>query len=198
MKDKIRMVSFVVVLGSILTVSLVAVESFTAPIIAKNEARALQSGVLKALEIPFDKDSISTVFDRHVEKVSGSGGVYYRSSKGTVAHEFEGSGLQGPIRGVVALSPDRETIRGLTITKQEETPGLGGRIGEPSFLERFEGKTVQPRISITAPGKAQKNNEVDGIGGATLSCEKLEKVLRDTFEEISDPGAEHHQQRQAE
>ena len=55
---------------------------------------------------------------------------FYVTSGGDVAFEISGSGLWGPIRGIVAVLPDMKTIKGITIIYQEETPGLGGRIGE--------------------------------------------------------------------
>ena len=64
-----------------------------------------------------------------------------------------------------------------SIIRQEETPGLGGRIAESDFLGRFETKEVFPRLIIQSPGKASGNNEIDGITGATLSCKAFEEIL---------------------
>ena len=75
------------------------------------------------------------------------------------------------------LQPDMKTIKGITIIHQEETPGLGGRIAETDFLDRFKAKKVLPKLIIQPPGKASRNNEVDGITGATLSCKAFEAIL---------------------
>ena len=78
--------------------------------------------------------------------------------------------------------PDLKTIKGIIIIHQEETPGLGGRIAEADFLDRFETKKVFPRLTIQPPGKASGNNEVDGITGATLSCKAFEEILNREIE----------------
>ena len=78
---------------------------------------------------------------------------------------------------MIAIKPDLKTIKGITIIHQAETPGLGGRIAEPEFLDRFKGKDVFPSLMIERPGKANKNNEVDGITGATLSGKAFERIL---------------------
>ena len=78
----------------------------------------------------------------------------------------------------MALSaPDFQTIKGITIVHQEETPGLGGRIAEKEILDRFKGKKILPQLIIQRPGKAKEQNEVDGITGATLTGKAFEKVL---------------------
>ena len=57
--------------------------------------------------------------------------------------EFEGRGLWGPIKGLVALGPDLKTLESITIIAQEETPGLGGRISETKFLDQFRKKKLK-------------------------------------------------------
>ena len=52
----------------------------------------------------------------------------------------------------MAVLPDLKTIKGIAITHQEETPGLGGRIAEPEFLQSFTAKGLQPELRILAPG----------------------------------------------
>ncbi|MCK5118228.1 MAG: FMN-binding protein, partial [Candidatus Latescibacteria bacterium] len=59
----------------------------------------------------------------------------------------------------------------------EETPGLGGRIADKEFLDLFKEKSIVPMLKILAPGKANAVNEVDGITGATLSCNALAEIL---------------------
>ena len=66
MKDKILMIIFILVLGSILTTALLAVNSYTTPIIAKINAINLKQSVLAALEIDFTEDDIEDVFSGNI------------------------------------------------------------------------------------------------------------------------------------
>ena len=56
---------------------------------------------------------------------------------------FGGAGYQGPIQGMIAMHGDMNTIAGLAITEEVETPGLGGRIEEPAWQAQFAGVKVR-------------------------------------------------------
>ncbi len=183
MKDKISMIIFVLVLGSILTSALVAVDYYTAPRIGKNMEFKIKTRVLEALDIPFTKDNVEKVFSENIKESEVKGAKFFTSKDGNIAFEFSGSGLWGPIHGVMALMSDLETIKGITVIHQEETPGLGGRIAEKEFLDRFKNKKIVPQLIVQSPGKSKGDNELDGITGATLSCKAFEKILNSESKE---------------
>ena len=183
MKEKLKMILFVLVVGSVLSTALVSVDAYTAPFIEKNKVRKLRVSVLKALDIPYSKDEVEKAFTENVEtKKAEEKEFYVAKAGGDIAFEFNGSGLWGPIHGILALMPDLKTIKGITIIHQEETPGLGGRIAEADFLDRFEDKEIFPRLMILSPGKASLKNEVDGYTGATLTCKAFEEILNSEIE----------------
>ncbi len=166
MKDKIKMIVFVLVLGAGLTTALVFADAFTAPYIAKNKVKKLQESVLTAAGIDYTEETRESVFSSEVEErlfpdelqkkdaTEDELKKYYVMTDGKVVFEFHGSGLQGPVHGAIALDKDLETIKGITIIHQEETPGLGGRIAEAQFLNQFRNKKLFPVVRIRRPGKA--------------------------------------------
>ena len=185
MKDKLFMVIFILVLGSLLTAALLAVDNVTAPMIEVNVRYKTTSNVLKALDIPFTEDNIDDVFSDSVDKKSVEEKTYYISDNGKYAIEFSGSGLWGPISGIIALESDLETVAGITIIHQEETPGLGGRITEQWYLDQFKNKTVKPRLEAISPGKGQeKSNTIDAISGATLTSWTFIDILNQQLAEV--------------
>jgi Na+-transporting NADH:ubiquinone oxidoreductase subunit C len=177
MKDKIMMLVFVLVLGTILTGILVAVNYYTTPVISKNEQREIQAGVLRALGIPFAEEEVEQVFAGRVRARQAGGKDYYVAEGGDVAFAYAGSGLWGPINGIVALNPDLRTLKGVTILHQEETPGLGSRITEAAYLDTFRGKDFTAGLKLVPPGKAKASNEIDAITGATLSPKAFLDIL---------------------
>ena len=180
MKDQVVMVVFVLVLGSVLTTALVGVDFYTAPRIEKNRVFRIKSRVLDALDIPYNnKDEVEKQFSEGVETRGIGGKNLYVSQDGNIAFQIAGSGLWGPMSGVLALLPDMDspTIKGISIIHQEETPGLGGRIAETDYLEKFSGKKILPGLKITLPGKAGAENEVDGVTGATLTSKAFERMI---------------------
>jgi len=185
MKEKISMIVFVLVLGGVLTTALVAVDHYTKPRIDRNKAFKLNTRVLGALGIPYTKENVEKKFLDDIEEKKIEGKSFYISQDGNVAFEIAGSGLWGPIEGILALSPDLETIKGIAIIHQEETPGLGGRIVERDFLDKFAGKKIVPEIRVTKPDKASAENEVDGITGATATCERFEAIINSQAKEYT-------------
>jgi len=177
MKDKIMMLVFVLVLGTILTGILVAVNWYTTPVISRNEQREVQAGVLQALGIPFDEEQVQQVFAGSVQARQAGGKDYYVAAEGAVAFAYAGSGLWGPINGIVALNADLQTLKGVTIIRQEETPGLGSRIAEADWLDQFRDKDFIAGLKLVPPGKSSANNEIDAITGATLSPKAFLDIL---------------------
>jgi len=177
MNEKIKMVVFVLLLGSVLTAALVAVNDFTEPYVKKNRLAKLRKSVLEALGFEFTTERIDQVFQAGVKTTTRDSKDFYVTKNGNLAFVFSGSGLWGEIEGVLCVKNDLETIEAVTIFKQNETPGLGARIAESKFLERFKNKKLLPELLILPPGKATGDNQIDGITGATLSCKALEQIL---------------------
>lgn len=177
MKDKIMMIVFVLILGTILATTLVGVDAFTEPLISKNEKIKELSTILNTFGIEFTDETIEKVFSDNIEPIEYEDIVIFKNSSGELAFPFEGSGFQGPIIGVAVMDSDGKTIKGVGIKSQEETPGLGSRITEKQFLESFIGKQFDPELILVGAGKSSKNTDIDGITGATMSSIALIKVI---------------------
>lgn len=107
----------------------------------------------------------------------------YEKIDGTEVNAYvipvSGKGLWSTIYGYLALSPDGETVKGITFYSHGETPGLGGEIEKEWFTDNFVGKKITDEegniVSIdVVKGKVDPNSEnavhqVDGISGATLT-----------------------------
>lgn len=93
-----------------------------------------------------------------------------------------GAGYNGPIDAILALQGDMNTVAGLAITRQAETPGLGARIEEHAWLRQFPGRKIadaadRVRISVVQ-GEASNEFEVEGITGATRTSNAMSNILR--------------------
>lgn len=182
MKSALRIIIFVLVMGTVSGGMLIGFNGFTAPRIAKNEELKLKSTVLEALEIPYEKSRVLELFDERVEVLEKDAHKFYKGKDGTIAFEFKGPGLWGPIYGIASIHADMKTIRIIKILHQEETPGLGARISEKEYLSQFRNKEFIPKLIFKPQGKAMANNEVDAITGATGTSNALEKLLNETIQ----------------
>ncbi len=177
MRDNLRMILFVVILGVFLSAIILLVNAYTAPRIARNDALTIKRNILEAQKVDFSADAVEQVFDQNIDVVQKGGKTFYVLKNKDVAFEFNGPGLWGPIHGVVSLQSDLRTIKRITIIHQEETAGLGGRLAERSYMVNFENKKFSPTIELLNRRKAEKENEVDGISGATLTSKAFEKLI---------------------
>lgn len=106
---------------------------------------------------------------------------------------IDAKGLWGPINAYLALDNDGVTVKGFTVYKHAETPGLGGEIEKKWFRENWSGKKIVTRqgkfVSVgVAKGRVEDiiakdkhEHYVDGISGATLTGKYLAAGIRDTL-----------------
>ena len=198
-KSQLKMILFVLVLGIITSGLLIGADALTKDRIAANEAYELQSTIL--FGETFNLNTINDVFEEKIEQHTftiyqrisdetfslttfGEGvnqNVYeiilYAHDDGRFSFRFEGSGLWGPIIGILTLEADFETINRITILEQQETPGLGGLVATRNFLDQFNGKSLLPSIEIIKNSNPDAANEVDAITGATGTSNAFARIL---------------------
>ncbi len=97
-----------------------------------------------------------------------------------------GRGLWGGIWGYVALNEDRQTVYGAYFYHEGETAGLGARIGEAEFRDKFCGKVLFAdgidgvALTVVKSGTVKDGTyQVDGVTGATLTSNGVANMLRD-------------------
>ena len=83
----------------------------------------------------------------------------------------QATGYGGVIDLLVGIEPDR-SLRGIRVVSQQETPGLGAKIVEPSFVDQFVGLSAD-RIALRMDGGA-----IDAITGATISSSAVVEAIR--------------------
>lgn len=96
-----------------------------------------------------------------------------------------GSGLWDAIWGNVALESDMNTIAGVSFDHAGETPGLGAEIKDnAAWREQFVGKKIYRgeeyvSINVRKGGAIDKEHEVDGLSGATITADGVTDMLYD-------------------
>lgn len=87
-------------------------------------------------------------------------------------------GFHGPVDLFVAISEDK--ITGMKVSAHSETPGLGARIEEEGFRSKFTDLPIEDNIEMVKT-EPSKENEVDGISGATVSSKAVGTAINDTI-----------------
>lgn len=98
---------------------------------------------------------------------------------------LRGKGLWSTMYAYLALESDLRTIHGIIFYEHGETPGLGGEIENPRWVDLWEGRKAydeenEPRIQVSR-GRAGPPEEdpyrVDGITGATLTSNGVSHMM---------------------
>ncbi len=132
--------------------------------------------VIKSRIIQIEKNKIKkfyTVYDAFLDDGSLAGHVAKAS----------GQGYADRIEVLLGLDPGGNTITGLFILDQKETPGLGNRILEKVWQNQFVEKSSGKRL-VVVKTRAVKDYEIDAISGATISSRSVTSIVNNTITDI--------------
>ncbi len=200
MSDKAKSLLFLFVMALIAGNGLAAISVGLRGRIEDNRKMMRVRSLLHVLQVPecegkTDRELLALYASKVLERPGEFPLYVYRENGKDVALGFDltGRGLWDRIRGFVSVESDGVTVRGIRFYEQNETPGLGGEIGTPVFEQRFVGKKLYEagqtlRIVKVGSQAGPSATEVDGITGATLTCEALNKFMIPTIERFRERG----------
>ena len=111
----------------------------------------------------------------------------FKAKDGSVVVPLYGAGLWGPIWGYIALDKDMNTVKGIVLDHQGETPGLGAEIATPKHQAMYVGKSVfegEELVGVTLKkgGAKDPKHEVDAITGGTKTSDGVSAMIKDCLE----------------
>jgi len=143
------------------------------------EARGYKGG--QAEHIDMKKEKKRDLADRFFPVY-----IYESGSEKAYIVTIRGNGLWDEIWGNIAIKDDFKTVIGASFDHQGETAGLGAEIKDnPSFPRQFQGKNLYDKdgnftsIVVKKGGARNPRYEVDGISGATVTCDGVSDMLFD-------------------
>lgn len=110
----------------------------------------------------------------------------------------EGPGFQGNIRMIVGIEEDLDTLLGMRVLEQVETPGLGAKIAQETpkkdFFELFTDVPVPEEVDETVePPKYlvclktdddTMKNDIQAITGATISSKAVVDIINHSLDQL--------------
>lgn len=97
---------------------------------------------------------------------------------------YEGNGFQGKIRLMVGIGKDLETLKGLQVLEQVETPGLGTKVTEDDFTSQFVELEADPQVDWVKGVEPGNPNEIQAITGATISSKAVVFIVNDGIKKL--------------
>lgn len=195
-KSIVYPVVFMFALALLLTLALAFLNKVTAPVVEFNQDIELKKKILNVFDIlPSDADAttIDKVFKDSVvsEDYNGKNLYIYKSGEETLAYAvpINGPGLWGSISGYIGVTNDLTKTTGLEFIKQDETPGLGGRITEDAYKNQFRGLDISnytdKNIVINRPASG---GNIDAISGATQTSTFVVNMINEDLDEFIKKG----------
>ncbi len=185
MNSELKMTLFLLVITTVCTLLLAGVNlAYKRAAVIFNIR--LYRTILELFEVPIENADVEAVFAENFETLSVGNGTFYRSKKtnpGAMVFQSEGPGLWSQIDLLLAVNADRQSLYGLRVVSQAETPGLGGRITEKGFQNSFAGVDIRPAIRVAK--FAMADNEVDGISGATTTSTAIERIINEGIRNLN-------------
>ncbi len=100
------------------------------------------------------------------------------------AFKCSGNGFQGKIEMMVGVDRSYETLKGMVVLYQIETPGLGNKIAFDDFQNQFRELSAIPEIEYIKYIKPQKPNQIQAITAATISSVAVIKIINRSLQEV--------------
>lgn len=181
MKDSREILKLGVTLGLICLIAgfaLSATYSFTKDLISLQQKKELalaqkeifpEASEFKKVEMSEAKIDNATIRELYEALSSDSNMIGYIATAST-------PGYGGNILFVLGISKDG-SIKGVKVTEQTETPGLGANIVKPQFLEQFIGKIPKDEFIV--------KKDIKPIASATISSRSIANGIKDVLNYIN-------------
>jgi Na+-transporting NADH:ubiquinone oxidoreductase subunit C len=151
--------------------------------------------ILRAAGHDIDRSKAVEAFSNLAKPLTEDGQQYrVICADGTagIAVRLDGKGLWGPIWGYAVISEDGQTLKGVSFDHKSETPGLGAKITDESFLNSFKGKKLYDidgkfvSVRVLKPGTSAEiaeENRVDAISGATITSRGVDAMMTEGLQQ---------------
>ncbi len=178
--ESIKIIVVLVAVSLLAALSLSIVYEKTKPVIEKNKLDELKKSLIEVMpnakyfEENKDLTNLNNLISEREEGIKKIFNAYdAENNKTGVVLLIDSKGFGGVIKILVGVDANTKKISGVKILEHSETPGLGDKITEPLFLAQFKGR------SITI-----KEEQIDGITGATISSKAVIDGIRESVEKI--------------
>jgi len=168
----------VLVLGIVFALLLAGAQTTLSERIRQNQKKALNEAIAEVVPntaitepLEIDGNLVFKCFDSEKNLIGW-------------AIQAAGTGFIDKIKLVIGLTPQADTITGLKVIENLETPGLGNKIDGP-WAGQYKNLTTTKAIRVRRSGADPALNEIDANTGATWSSRYVTDIVNDAIKRIS-------------
>ena len=92
-----------------------------------------------------------------------------------IAYETVGKGFGGDLKVMVGYDVDQDKLTGIQVISHKETPGVGSKVTEDQFTQRFKDLGIDIKFATKKDG-----GDVDAITGATYSSRGVSEAIQES------------------
>jgi len=185
----LRMMGTLGVAGLCSGLAVVGIFLATQPRIERNRAEALEAAIFRVLQGARSRAAFVMRDEGLVRHDAANGAaaapeiVYagYDAAGALLGFAIpaEGPGFQDTIKLIYGYDPSAGRVVGMEVLESRETPGLGDKIiKDAAFVDSFRNLAPDPELVVVKDGRT-RDNEVDGISGATISSKAVVRIINE-------------------
>ena len=176
---KIVKLSLILLTITIISAALLGVTNDITSVIIQE--KAIEANLVYMKDIIPDADEFAVVEGLSLEDNDSVEEVYEALKSGdSIAYIIKTvtTGYGGDVVQLVGIDHN-ETIVGIKVVSQSETPGLGDRIAGEDFTNGFIGKSATNQLEVVKG--AGGDNSIESLSGATVSSEAAVKGVNEAI-----------------
>ncbi|MFO7963497.1 MAG: FMN-binding protein [Desulfobacterales bacterium] len=192
-KNKIVQAWLVLMLALLFGGALAGVQMVLGPTIETNKINETRQKVPELVEVPAGEQPKVNVEPKTIEVEKNGKKTIYNVFQAFVdgrpvgwVAKSGGQGYADKIELLIGFDPALQTITGVFVLDQKETPGLGNKIIEPSWRGQFENKSTTRPLEVVKTG-AENENEINAITGATISSRTVAGIVNSAVNDLKGP-----------
>ncbi|MBL7211735.1 MAG: RnfABCDGE type electron transport complex subunit G [Desulfobacteraceae bacterium] len=174
MKEAAHMIVVLVIICTVCGVALSGFREMTAERIENQVLMNVQGPRVNKVLEGSQNDLIA---DRKVIKIDGQEVLLFMGKKDgkpwAIAYETLGKGFGGDLKVMVGYDIENDKLTGIQIVSHKETPGVGSKVTEDQFTQRFKGI----EIDLKAEPEKRLSKKIDAISGATYSSQGVYEAI---------------------
>ena len=178
MNKTLSMFLFVIILGALTSGLLLGMDLLTRERIDINKEYVWRTTILEHNDISYTTVNFIDFFkgedpvirtETKEDPITGEVlTIYVNDETGYISLYFKGTGLWGPMEGILTMESDFMTIVDVSVLVQAETPGLGGVVSERKHLDQYAGKRFDSFTGLSGiRNEAFSESEIVIVSGAS-------------------------------
>jgi RnfABCDGE-type electron transport complex G subunit len=177
-------VKFMLVLATVCALLLLITRTGVGSRADLSVAAIIAASQICALEMPEEPAAAVAAFNQYFTlRNRGRIQLWQRNAKADVwLCQARGAGMWAEIALMFAYDRTHRRIIGMRVLEQNETAGLGDRIGEDTFFEQFDDMEAASGVEMKAI--RIRANQFDAVSGATITSRAVETIINRALRQL--------------